>query len=74
MCKHEEKKCPRCQTPIECKVGDITHCQCFGISFTVEEKKFIEERYTDCLCRNCLQELKQRDTLFKEKFFVHGDK
>lgn len=72
MCKHEEKNCPRCQAPFECKVGDVSHCQCFGITFTVEEKQFIEERYADCLCRNCLIELKQRDTLFKEKFYTHG--
>ena len=74
MCKHEEKKCPRCNTPFECRVGDITHCQCYGITLTDEEKSFIEERYPDCLCRNCLVELKQRYTLFKEKYFVNGDR
>jgi hypothetical protein len=74
MCKHEEKKCPRCQQPFECRVGDISHCQCTGLSFTAEEKAFIEERYTDCLCRSCLIELKQRSTLFKEKYFVNGDR
>lgn len=71
MCKHEEKKCPRCNGSFECKVGDVTHCQCFGIQFTTEEKALIEERYSDCLCRICLLELKQRDTFFKEKFFTH---
>jgi hypothetical protein len=60
MCKHEEKKCPRCEQPFECKVGDIAHCQCYGILFTPEEKAFIEQRYDECLCRNCLLELKIR--------------
>lgn len=69
MCKHEEKKCPRCSSPFECKVGDVTHCQCYGIQLTPEERAFLESRYGDCLCRKCLLELKQRDTLFKEKFF-----
>jgi hypothetical protein len=50
------------------------HCQCNGITFTNEEKAFIEERYTDCLCRNCLLELKQRYTLFKEKYFQNGSR
>jgi hypothetical protein len=72
--KHEEKKCPRCAKHFECKVGDITHCQCYGISFTAEEKAFIEERYRECLCRNCLLELKQPNTLFSEKYFLHGPK
>lgn len=58
MCKHEEKQCPRCRVSFECKPGTITQCQCFGISFTHAEKAQIEEAYTDCLCRNCLIELK----------------
>ena len=69
MCKHEEKSCPRCNAPFECKVGDITQCQCYGIKLTPEERTFIEDRYKDCLCRKCLEELKQRTILFKEKYF-----
>jgi hypothetical protein len=72
MCKHEQKTCPRCLAPFECKVGDVMHCQCYGITFTTDEKSFIEQRYTDCLCRNCLLELKQKYTLFKEKYFING--
>jgi len=71
MCKHEENICPRCEQAFECKVGDIANCQCFGISFTTEEKAFIEDRYNSCLCRKCLQELKQRYVFFKEKYFYN---
>lgn len=74
MCKHEHKTCPRCQASFECKAGDVIHCQCYGISFSEAEKAFIGERYPDCLCRNCLLQLKQRYTLFKEKYFVNGDR
>jgi hypothetical protein len=74
MCKHEEKYCPRCKSAFECKVGDIAQCQCFGIGLSLEEKTFLEERYEDCLCRNCLLELKQRSVFFKEKFFLHEGK
>jgi hypothetical protein len=66
MCKHEEKSCPRCGQQFECKIGDIAHCQCFDISFTIEEKAFIEERYEECLCRNCLLELKKREIRNRE--------
>ena len=68
MCKHEAKTCPRCQAAFECKVGDITRCQCYGLCFTPEEKTFITERFEDCLCRQCLLELKKPDTRFREKF------
>jgi hypothetical protein len=72
MCKHEEKYCPRCRAPFECKVGDIAQCQCYGVALTLEEKAFMEERYEDCLCRNCLMELKQWYVFFKEKYFLNA--
>ena len=71
MCKHEEKKCTRCNVYFECKPGNITQCQCYGIQLSVEEKAFIEDRYSDCLCKKCLQELKQRYVFFKEKYFFN---
>ncbi len=69
MCQHEIKKCPRCERPFECKVGAIAQCQCFVIELSLEEKAFIEGRYNDCLCAGCLQELKNRYTFFREKYF-----
>jgi cysteine-rich CWC protein len=74
MCKHEHKKCPRCSNSFECKVGDVTACQCYGLNFSPEERALIEERYTDCLCRECLTALKLPYTFFKEKFFLNADK
>jgi hypothetical protein len=71
MCKHEEKFCPRCKAAFECKVGDVSQCQCFGIGLSQEERAFLEDRYEDCLCRNCLLELKQRAILFREKYFFN---
>ncbi len=70
MCMHEEKICPRCGTGFECKLGSITECQCYGIALNNEERAFIEVRYNDCLCRNCLLELKSRYIFFKEKYFL----
>lgn len=71
MCKHEAKKCPRCNGSFECKVGDVTHCQCFGISLDTEQRAFLEARYGECLCRSCLLELSQKDIFFKEKHAWH---
>ncbi|HEY4062648.1 MAG TPA: cysteine-rich CWC family protein [Puia sp.] len=72
MCKHEEKYCPRCRAAFECRVGDVAQCQCSGIGMSEEARQFIAGRYPDCLCRNCLMELKKPDVLFKEKYFLNA--
>lgn len=64
MSLHESKQCPRCHSPFECKVGNISQCQCSGISLSDEEKRQIALNYTDCLCRNCLIEI-QKEARFK---------
>lgn len=66
---HEIKYCPRCHHSFQCKVGDISHCDCTSVNLTLEEKAFIETRYNDCLCLNCLKDLKNKYVLFKEKYF-----
>lgn len=66
---HEQKICPRCAKGFVCKVGDICQCECTTIILTLEEQAFIENRYNDCLCTNCLKDLKNKYTLFKEKYF-----
>ena len=68
MCDHEKKICPRCKNGFECKVGNITQCQCYGINFATDQKAFIEGKYNDCLCRNCLLALKNEVEMFREKF------
>ena len=54
MCKHEEKHCPRCKILFECKVGNITQCQCSEISMNIDEQQYIFKQYNDCLCLNCI--------------------
>jgi len=72
MPQHEPKKCPRCNKQFECRVGDVPNCQCSSISLSVEERAFIEDRYQDCLCIDCLKELKNKYVFFKEKY-MHGE-
>lgn len=72
MPNHETKSCPRCNQPFECKVGNISLCQCSSIALTAEEMAFIEDKYQDCLCGNCLKDIKNKYIWFKEKFFVSG--
>lgn len=70
MCNHEDRKCPRCGAGFACKPGNITQCQCFGIVISEDQKTFIEERYTDCLCRSCLEYLQSEVNRFKEKHSI----
>lgn len=56
--KHEERVCPRCQAKFECKVGSISLCQCTTVTITDEERKYLQQCYSDCLCAPCIQEMK----------------
>jgi hypothetical protein len=68
MCQHEKKNCPRCRTTFDCKPGNITQCQCYGFLVSEELKIYLEQRYDDCLCKNCLEYLSVELNFFKEKY------
>jgi hypothetical protein len=68
MCLHETKNCQRCNIVFECKPGSITQCQCFEVALSAEQRAYLEQRYNDCLCKNCLLHIKGEFELFKEKF------
>jgi hypothetical protein len=72
MPSHEVKNCARCNNAFECKAGDITQCQCYSIQLSIEERAFVEERYKDCLCADCLLQLKDHYILFKEKYLFNS--
>jgi len=69
MEKHETKICPRCFDTFECKAGSILLCQCNTISLKEEESHYINQQFDDCLCINCMKDLKKEynRNLFKEK-------
>ena len=72
MCAHETRNCRRCNAVFECKAGTITQCQCFDVPLTNEERIYIEQQYSDCLCKNCLLYLKEEYVCFKEKFIFNS--
>ena len=55
---HEEKTCPRCQRVFECKSGSILLCQCQTVLLSPEQLEYIAGKYQDCLCSNCLLEIR----------------
>ncbi len=69
MPQHETKKCARCTHDFECKVGNIAECQCNRVTLTYEERVFIEEKYTDCLCGEYLQTLQFQYRLYRNHIF-----
>ena len=69
MATHETKPCPRCKRNFECKVGNIAECQCCQIQLSYEERVFIESKYTDCLCLQCLKTLQFQYTLYRNNIF-----
>jgi hypothetical protein len=56
LSRHTE--CPRCKTPFECKFNDIQNCQCNSVLLDDKEREFISQYYNDCLCGNCIADLK----------------
>lgn len=69
MACHETITCPRCDAAFECRVGSILRCQCQQVTLTEEERTFIGEAYSGCLCAGCLSDMKKnyRQTRFKER-------
>jgi hypothetical protein len=59
MFKYEVKLCPRCTRAFKCKPGKIEDCECSQVSLKPEQIAFIEEQYSECLCKQCLFLLKQ---------------
>ncbi len=69
MCEHKRKYCLRCGIHFECKLGSILLCQCNLVTLTESERNYLQEKYDDCLCANCIKELKYEfhNNLFKQK-------
>jgi hypothetical protein len=56
MPKGEEKYCPRCNTAFECNAGSIHLCQCTTVTLNEYERDYMQLKYDDCLCADCMKE------------------
>lgn len=54
----KEKRCPRCKKQFKCLVEDIENCDCRKIALSKELKFFLSKTSYNCLCNECLDELK----------------
>lgn len=57
--KYDIKCCPMCKSKFECKPDNISQCQCSEIIPSSDEQMFISDKYDDCLCADCLLEMKK---------------
>lgn len=49
------KVCERCNNEFVCNANDIANCFCYGISLPEKAKKEMSEKFSNCLCENCLK-------------------
>ena len=67
--KHEIRVCKRCGSRFECRVGDVSNCQCANISLSDATRKFLDNTYFGCLCANCLTEIESNVLALKGNSF-----
>ena len=58
--KHEIVSCKRCGTRFECKVGDVSNCQCSAVTISDATRKFLDKTSFGCLCASCVKNIDQK--------------
>lgn len=51
------KKCPVCGKSFECSHDE--HCWCMSVMIDETTRIELEKRFTDCLCKACLEEINE---------------
>ncbi len=67
--KHETLICKRCGQSFECKVGDISRCQCTAVEISKKTVEFLETTMWGCLCVSCLKEIDSLVQSLKDESF-----
>ncbi|MFW2373629.1 MAG: cysteine-rich CWC family protein [Gammaproteobacteria bacterium] len=53
----EIKTCPHCLQVFKCGWHDVTSCQCGCVNLDQCYRDYISNKYDDCLCVKCLEQL-----------------
>lgn len=53
-----EKLCPRCSSSFSCGSENVPACQCSSASLDSLQRSYLQMNYHECLCLNCLTEVK----------------
>ncbi|MDH5711846.1 MAG: cysteine-rich CWC family protein [Gammaproteobacteria bacterium] len=60
MADNKPKTCPRCNNIFECNADAGRHCQCAQVELTQADREYIALQYDDCLCVDCLKQIRDR--------------
>lgn len=71
MGKHETIYCPRCNAPFECRLGDVSRCQCSEVTLSEQTREYLNTTEYGCLCKKCLAELNHLVELTEHHSFPH---
>ncbi len=52
-----DDRCPRCGGSFHCGVNDAAPCACVGITLDAATLAELRQRYSGCLCLDCLRSL-----------------
>lgn len=50
---HETKKCPNCGKEFICSAS--SRCWCYAFDISPENLEIIEDKFSSCLCPDCLK-------------------
>jgi hypothetical protein len=65
--KQEQSSCPRCGKAFQCMATEIGNCDCYGLKLGEDASRYISEKYSECLCLQCLQEINQQEFSFRDQ-------
>ena len=49
-----KKVCPRCGATNECMHDQILSCHCITVRLNEQQRAYLQENYSGCLCHDCL--------------------
>ncbi len=52
-----DDRCPRCGSAFHCGIDDEAPCACPGVQLDAALQQRLRERFSGCLCMNCLRAL-----------------
>jgi len=52
-----DDRCPRCGAAFHCGIDDGASCACTGVRLDAALQQRLRERFSGCLCMNCLRAL-----------------
>lgn len=69
-----EKVCPRCKESFQCRNDQIEECWCLTEPIDSGFRRFLAEKFHDCLCANCISGLRRNFNHFEQYLNLENEK